>query len=117
MIIIKGNNSRKIDTVWDLVKKKHSGNKVAVVSYKGAIPHGFVRIKQMHAYETLTQKNILQDLKQFLQAIGDQFEAIVLYINCDHQMVDAIKEIAADFRQPIFLTVHDSDTILAIEEH
>lgn len=117
MIIVKGNDSRKIENIWDVVKKEHSGNKVAIVSHKGGIPHNFVRGKQMHAYETLATGDLVQEVEQFMQSIRGRFEAVVLYVNCEHHFVESIKELAEKYQQKVFLTVHDEETILAIENY
>lgn len=71
----------------------------------------------MHAYETLASGDLLQEVEQFIQSIRGRFEAIVLYVNCETHLIDSIKGIADKYQQKVFLTVHDDETILAIEKH
>lgn len=100
-----------------LSKKGTLWKQVAIVSQKGGIPHNFVRGKQMHAYETLESDDLLKGVEQFMQSIRGRFEAIVLYVNCEHHLVDSIKELSDKYQQKVFLTVHDDETILAIENY
>lgn len=111
MIIVKGKNSRKIEKVWDLVKREHTGKKVAVVGYSGEIPYNFIRAKQMPAYETMTRHNTLNDLKRFLNDTKNRFEAIILYIDCDTHMIDSIKEMTRSYQEKFILTVYDEKEI------
>ncbi|MGC6767478.1 hypothetical protein [Enterococcus sp. LJL51] len=117
MIVVKGNNSRKIETIWDLVKKDHSGSKVAVLSHKGELPHSFVRGKQMRVYETLTKEKLLQETEAFMASVKDRFEALVLYVNCEDHLIDSIKELSEKYQQKVFLTVHDADSSVTIKEY
>lgn len=84
MIIIKGNNPRKIDKIWELVKKDHTGKKIAIIRYPGAIPHNFIRAKQMPAYET-----------------------IIFYIDCESHLIESIKEVTKSYKEQFILTVYD----------
>lgn len=116
MIIIKGNESRKIEKVWELVKKDHSGNKVAIVGYKGEIPHNFIRAKQMASYENFTENNLLVEMERFLVDVKGRFEALVLYVNCESHVVEKIKELTKDYEEKIFLTVNHPSEEVVVEE-
>ena len=117
MIIIKGNEPRKIEKVWDIVKKDHSGNKVAIAGYKGDIPHNFIRAKQMASYENFTEKNLLAEMERFLSDVKGRFEALVLYIDCEGHVVEKIKELTKGYEEKIFLTVnHPSEELVVVEE-
>lgn len=107
MIIIKGNNPRKIDKIWELVKKNHTGNKVAIIGYPGEIPHNFIRAKQMPAYETMTKHNTLDDLTRFLSETKDRFEAIILYIDCESHFIESIEAVTKTYKEQFILTVYD----------
>lgn len=107
MIIIKGNNPRKIDKIWELVKKDHTGKKIAIIGYPGAIPHNFIRAKQMPAYETMTKQNTLDNLTRFLRETKDRFEAIIFYIDCESHLIESIKEVTKSYKEQFILTVYD----------
>ncbi|MGX7148757.1 hypothetical protein [Enterococcus ureasiticus] len=107
MIIIKGNNPRKIEKVWELVKKDHTGKKVAIVGYHGEIPHNFIRAKQMPTYETMTKHKTLDDLTRFLKETKDRFEAVILYIDCESHLIESIKEATKSYKEQFILTVYD----------
>ncbi|WP_430604014.1 hypothetical protein IGJ02_001587 [Enterococcus sp. DIV0724b] len=107
MIIIKGNNPRKINKIWELVKKEHTGKKIAIIGYPGGIPHNFIRAKQMPAYETMTKHNILDDLTRFLKETKDRFKAIILYIDCESHLIDSITETTTSYKEKFILTVYD----------
>ncbi|MEI5988626.1 hypothetical protein [Enterococcus crotali] len=109
MIIIKGNNPRKIDNIWEFVKKDHTGKKIAIIGYPGSIPHNFVRAKQMPAYETITKHNTLDDLTVFLKETKDRFEAIILYIDCESHLIESIKEVTKSYKEQFILTVYDEN--------
>ncbi|ALS38121.1 hypothetical protein ABID30_000188 [Enterococcus rotai] len=107
MIIIKGNNPRKIDKIWELVKKDHTGKKIAIIGYPGATPHNFIRAKQMPAYETMTKQNTLDNLTRFLRETKDRFEAIIFYIDCESHLIESIKEVTKSYEEQFILTVYD----------
>lgn len=117
MIIIKGNKERKIEKVWEIVKKEHSGNKVAIAGYKSDIPHNFIRSKQMASYENFTEKSLLAETEKFLSEVKGRFEAIVFYINCDSHLIEKIKELSDGREEKIILTVnHPSEELIVVEE-
>lgn len=107
MIIIKGNNPRKIDKIWEIVKKNHTGRKVAIIGFPGELPHSFIRAKQMPTYETMTKHNVLDDLAHFLNGTRDRFEAIILYIDCESHLIESIKEVTEAYKEQFILTVYD----------
>lgn len=107
MIIIKGNNPRKIDKIWELVKKEHTGKKIAIIGYSGGIPHNFIRAKQIPAYETMTKQSTIEDLTRFLKETKDRFEAIILYIDCESHLIESIKETTKSYKEKFILTVYD----------
>ncbi|WP_207695076.1 hypothetical protein DOK67_0002595 [Enterococcus sp. DIV0212c] len=107
MIIVKGNNPRKVEKIWELVKKEHTGQKVAIIGYSGGIPHNFIRAKQISAYETMTKHNTLDDLARFLKETKDRFEAIIVYIDCDSHLIESIKEVTQFYKEKFILTVYD----------
>ncbi|MFD1899749.1 hypothetical protein [Enterococcus termitis] len=117
MIIVKGNNPRKIEKIWDLVKREHTGKKVAVIGYSGEIPYNFIRAKQMPAYETITKQNTLNDLTRFLNETKNRFEAVILYLDCEMHMIDSIKELIKPYQEKFILTVYDEkEPIQVVDE-
>ncbi|MDA9470255.1 hypothetical protein [Enterococcus sp. 5H] len=115
MIIVKGNNPRKIEKIWELVKREHTGKKIAVISYSGEVPHNFIRAKQISAYETMTKQNMLTNLTDFLSKIKGRYEAIILYIDCEAHLVEPLRELAASHQEKFVLTVYEDKVDCVIE--
>lgn len=113
MYIIEG-NERKINYVWEHIKKQHTGNKIAIVGYADSLPQTQLRNKQVIFYTSLSDPaKWLQQAEAFLKQFEEQYDGIIFYVDCPKEEIDHLRQIAKNYRPKLTVTVH-SDAPLSI---
>lgn len=116
MYIIKG-NARKINHVWEHIKRHHTGEKIAVVGFPNKLPENYLRNKQVIFYESLTHKDEwLIQAEKFLTNFEEEYDGVIFYIDCTLKEAENLKKVATKFRSLITVTVA-SDSLITIEEY
>lgn len=116
MYIIQG-KQRKINHVWDHIKRQHTGEKIAVVGFPKKLPENYLRNKQVTFYESLTIKSRwLEQAEAFLAKFEEQYDGVIFYLDCTLKEAEQLKQIAAKYRSLVTVTVA-SETPVTIENH
>lgn len=116
MFIING-NQRKIDHVWQHIKRQHTGEKVAVVGYPKRMPENYLRNKQLTFYESLTiPTKWLDQAEDFLKRFEEQYDGVIFYVDCSEKEAEQLATIAQGYRSQVTVTVAGGDEVM-IRQH
>lgn len=115
MYIIEG-NGRKTQSVWEHIKRRHTGDKICVVGFANGLPENYLRNKQVIFYEALRQRDWLAEAETFIAKFEEQFDGMIFYVDCTPEEAERLADIAANYRSRITVTVH-GDEAIRIKEH
>lgn len=116
MYIIEG-NQRKIQEVWQHIKRRHTGEKIAVVGFPKRMPENYLRNKQITFYESLTIKaRWLQQAEAFLEKFQETYDGVIFYVDCTPVEAEELKQIVASFPVAVTVTVA-TETPIKISHH
>lgn len=109
--MIRGKQDKR-HYVWEHLKRHHTGDKVAVIGYPKKLPQTQLRNKQVVFYESLrTPDTLLNDCAAFFERFKEQYDGVILYVDCTEDEAWALEEIAKAYKTRLTVTVKNEDNL------